>query len=250
MGDLGGAGGWGYMRGGMGAVPKAIAGCATAHGCEIRTDAEVAQILVENGRATGVALQSGEEISANIVVTGADPKTSFLKLVDTKQLPDDFVDEIRNFRTLSSAFKINMAVDTPPVYTAFNAQELGIDYPNYVHIGPTMEYLEKAYDDAKYGRPSKRPFFTPCVPTVVDDRRRSGPRASRQAHREHLRRARAVRARGYDLGRGAREGRRQRPRRIRALRAGCQERRHRPPDPDAARLGAHLRASAGAHLPR
>ncbi|HEY5658087.1 MAG TPA: NAD(P)/FAD-dependent oxidoreductase, partial [Myxococcota bacterium] len=168
MGDLGGAGGWGYMRGGMGAVPMSIAGCAKAHGCEVRTSAEVAQVLVENGRAKGVALQSGEEIFAPIVVTGADPKTTFLKLVDTKQLPDDFVEEIRNFRTFSSAFKINMAVDTPPTYTAFDAQKLGIDYPSYVHIGPTMEYLERAYDDAKYGRPSKRPFFTPCVPTVVD----------------------------------------------------------------------------------
>jgi phytoene dehydrogenase-like protein len=168
MGDLGGAGGWGYMRGGMGSVPKSIAGCAKAHGCEIRTDAEVAQILTENGRATGVALQSGEEIFSKIVVTAADPKTSFLKLVDRKALPSDFVDEIRNFRTFSTAFKINLAVDTLPQYTAFDAEKLGIDYPSYVHIGPTMEYLEKAYDDAKYGRPSERPFFTPCVPTVVD----------------------------------------------------------------------------------
>jgi len=168
MGDLGGAGGWGYMRGGMGAVPKAIAGCATAHGTTIRTDAEVAQILVENGQAVGVALQSGEEIRSKIVVTGADPKTSFLKLVDTKQLPDDFVEEIRNFRTFSTAFKINFALDTPPQYTAFDAKALGIDYPSYIHIGPTMDYLEKAYDDAKYGRWSERPFFTPCLPTIAD----------------------------------------------------------------------------------
>jgi len=168
MGDLGGAGGWGFMRGGMGAVPKAIAGCATAHGCTIRCDAEVAQILTENGRATGVALQSGEEIFADTVVANADPKTTFLKLVDTKLLPSDFVDEIRNYRTFSTAFKINLAVDTPPVYSAFNAEELGIDYPSYVHIGPSMEFLEKAYDDAKYGRVSQRPFFTPCVPTIVD----------------------------------------------------------------------------------
>ncbi|HEU4403116.1 MAG TPA: NAD(P)/FAD-dependent oxidoreductase [Candidatus Polarisedimenticolia bacterium] len=168
MGDLGGAGGWGYMRGGMGSVSKAIAGCAKAHGCEIRTDAEVIRIRVEDGRATGVALRSGEEIAAATVVTGADPKTTFLKLVDTKELPADFVDEIRNFRTFSTAFKINLAVETPPAYTAFNARELGIDYPSYVHIGPTMDYLERAYDDAKYGRPSERPFFTPCVPTVVD----------------------------------------------------------------------------------
>jgi phytoene dehydrogenase-like protein len=168
MGDLGGAGGWGFMRGGMGAVPKAAAGCATAHGCTIRTDAEVEQVLIKNGRATGVVLKSGEEIFSNTVIANADPKTTFLKLVDTEQLPEDFVGEIRNYRTFSTAFKINLAVDTPPVYTAFDAEEVGVDYPSYVHIGPTMEFLEKAYDDAKYGRVSERPFFTPCVPTIPE----------------------------------------------------------------------------------
>ena len=168
MGDLGGAGGWGFMKGGMGSVPQSIAGCATAHGGEVRTDAEVAQILTENGRATGIALQSGEELFADTIITGADPKTSFLKLLDTKQLPADFVESIGNLRTFSTAFKINCAVERPPSYRAFKPDQTDVDYPNYVHIGPTMEYLEKAYDDAKYGRPSTRPFFTPCVPTVVD----------------------------------------------------------------------------------
>jgi phytoene dehydrogenase-like protein len=168
MGDLGGAGGWGFMKGGMGAVPKAIAGCATAHGCEVRTNAEVAQILTEGGRVKGVALQSGEELFADTVVTGADAKTTFLKLVDTKLLPADFVEEVRNMKTFSSAFKINLAVDRPPSYKAFRPGATDVDYPSYVHIGPTMDYLEKAYDEAKYGRPSSRPFFTPCVPTVVD----------------------------------------------------------------------------------
>jgi len=168
MGDLGGAGGWGFMKGGMGAVPDSIAGSAQAHGCEIRTDAEVAQILTENGRATGVALQNGEEIYADMVITGADAQTTFLKLCETKELPADFVESIRNMRTFSTAFKINMAVDRPPSYKAFKPGETDVDYPNYVHIGPTMEYLEKAYDEAKYGRPSTRPFFTPCVPTMVD----------------------------------------------------------------------------------
>ena len=168
MGDLGGAGGWGFMKGGMGAVPQSIAGCATAHGCEIRTDAEVAQILTENGRATGIALQSGDEFYADTIVTGADPKTSFLKLLDSKELPADFVEEIGNMRTFSTAFKINCAVERPPSYKAFDDSRTDVEYPNYVHIGPTMEYLEKAYDEAKYGRPSSRPFFTPCVPTMVD----------------------------------------------------------------------------------
>ncbi len=168
MGDLGGAGGWGFMKGGMGAVPESIAGSAKAYGCEIRTDAEVARILTENGRATGIALQSGEEIFADTVITGADAKTSFLKLLDSKELPADFVEEIRNYRTYSSAFKINCAIERPPTYKAFDSASAGVESPNYVHIGPTMEYLERAYDDAKYGRPSSRPFMSPCVPTMVD----------------------------------------------------------------------------------
>jgi phytoene dehydrogenase-like protein len=156
------------MKGGMGAVPESIASSAKAHGCEIRTDAEVAQILTENGRATGIALQSGEEIFADTVITGADAKTSFLKLIDSKELPADFVEEIRNYRTYSSAFKINCAIDRPPAYKAFDSASAGVESANYAHIGPTMEYLERAYDDAKYGRPSSRPFMSPCVPTMVD----------------------------------------------------------------------------------
>ena len=168
MGDLGGAGGWGFMKGGMGAVSEAIAGSARNHGATIRTDAAVDQVLTDKGRARGVLLQSGEKITSNIVVSGVDPKTTFLKLVDTGDLPEDFVQEIRNFRTYSTAFKVNLALEEPPRYTAFDAKALGIKYPAYGHIGPSMAYLEKAYDDAKYGRPSKRPFMSPCVPTIAD----------------------------------------------------------------------------------
>ncbi len=168
MGDLGGAGGWGFMRGGMGAISNAIAGSARARGAEIRTEAEVDHVLTDNGRATGVALRSGEEIRGRVVISNADPKTTFLKLVDGASLSKEFLEEIRNFRTYSTAFKINLALSEPPRYTAFDPKALGIDYPAYVHIGPSMDYLEKAYDDAKYGRPSRRPFITPCLPTWVD----------------------------------------------------------------------------------
>ena len=168
MGDLGGAGGWGFMKGGMGAVSKAIAGFALEHGATIRTEAEVDHVLIDRGRTSGVRLESGEEISSKVVVSNADPKTTFLKLMDTGALPADFVEEIRNFRTYSTAFKINLALEEPPRYTAFDSKTVGIKYPTYVHIGPSMDYLEKAYDDAKYGRPSQRPFITPVLPTIVD----------------------------------------------------------------------------------
>ena len=168
MGDLGGAGGWGFMRGGMGAITKAIAASAARHGAAFRTEAEVDRVLIRNGRATGVALRSGEEISSKVVISNADPKTTFLKLVDEAALPGDFLQEIRNYRTYSTAFKINLALAEPPRYVAFDPPALGIEYPTYVHIGPSMDYLEKAYDDAKYGRPSRRPFVTVCLPTWVD----------------------------------------------------------------------------------
>ena len=167
MGDLGGAGGWGLMRGGMGAVPSSIIASASRWGMEVRTEAEVAQIKIGNSRATGVVLASGEEIEAGVVVSNADAGTTFLKLVGANELPSDFVEDIRTFRTDSSAFKINLALDGLPQYAAFN-EEVGISYPTYVHIGPNIDYLEKAYDDAKYGRPSEKPFMTPMVPTIVD----------------------------------------------------------------------------------
>jgi phytoene dehydrogenase-like protein len=90
-----------------------------------------------------------------------------LKLTSPNELPADFVDEIRNYRTYSSAFKINLALDGLPRYAAFD-KSIGLKYPSYVHIGPSIDYLEKAYDDAKYGRPSEQPFMSPMVPTIVD----------------------------------------------------------------------------------
>lgn len=168
MGEHEGAGGWGFIRGGMGGISQAIARSAERNGATIRTNAEVAQIAVKNGRATGVVLDSGEEIAGKIVVSNADPKRTFLRMVDPRELPADFLEEVRGYKTFSTAFKINLAVEEPPRYTAFDAAAIRTNYPTYVHIGPSLEYLERAYDDAKYGRPSTRPFMTAVVPTVVD----------------------------------------------------------------------------------
>lgn len=101
------------------------------------------------------------------VVSNADPKTTYLRLVGRENLEDQVVEEVESFRTLSTAFKINFALEFLPEYTAFDPEKLG-PYPTYVHIGPTVEYLERAYDDAKYGRPSTRPFLSPVVPTLAD----------------------------------------------------------------------------------
>jgi phytoene dehydrogenase-like protein len=168
MGEHEGAGGWGFIRGGMGAISQAIARSAERYGAMVRTDAEIARIPVTGGRVTGVVLRSGEEIPGKLVVSNADPKRTFLGLVDSRELPPEFVGEVRSYKTYSTAFKINLALEEPPRYTAFDPRAVGTSYPTYVHIGPSVEYLERAYDDAKYGRPSARPFMTPVVPTIVD----------------------------------------------------------------------------------
>jgi phytoene dehydrogenase-like protein len=168
MGEHEGAGGWGFIRGGMGGISQAIARSAERHGARIWRDAEVARIAVRDGKATGVVLASGEEIRARLVVSNADPRRTFLGMLGEGELPAEFVDEVRTYKTYSTAFKINLALDEAPRYTAFDAKAIGTVYPTYVHIGPSIEYLERAYDDAKYGRPSARPFLSPVVPTILD----------------------------------------------------------------------------------
>ena len=168
MGEHEGAGGWGFIRGGMGAISQAIAASAREKGVVTRTGAEIDRIVVEGGRAAGVRLKSGEEIRAKTVISNANAKATFLGMVGAEYLPPEFLAEVKAYRTVSSAFKINLAVEEPPRYTAFDKAKIGVDYPTYVHIGPSVGYLERAYDEAKYGRSSSRPFITPVVPTIVD----------------------------------------------------------------------------------
>jgi phytoene dehydrogenase-like protein len=169
MGEHAGAGGWGFIRGGMGAISTAIARSAAEKGVVIRTEAAVAGIDTANGRVTGVSLADGTRIHADIVASNVSAKITFLKLLERQQLPSEFVRDIETYRTYSTAFKINIACERLPQYTAFDPGECGFAYPAYTHIGPTIEYLERAYDDAKYGDISRRPFVTPVTPTVVDD---------------------------------------------------------------------------------
>lgn len=168
MGEHEGAGGWGFVRGGMGGLTQALARCAERYGATILTGCEVERVVIRGGRATGVVLTNGDTYRATTaVVSNADPKTTYLRLVGRENLEDDVVQEIESYRTFSTAFKINFALEFLPEYTAFDPERLG-PYPTYVHIGPTVEYLERAYDDAKYGRPSARPFLSPVVPTLAD----------------------------------------------------------------------------------
>lgn len=168
MGEHEGAGGWGFVRGGMGGLTQALAKAAQHHGATIKTDAEVERIILRGDRAVGVALANGDVYTASTIVSNADPKSTYLRLVGAEHLDGDVVFEIETYRTFSTAFKINFALDFLPDYTAFDSDEIGVQYPTYVHIGPTVEYLERAYDDAKYGHPSSRPMMSPVVPTLAD----------------------------------------------------------------------------------
>jgi phytoene dehydrogenase-like protein len=168
MGEGAGAGGWGFIEGGMGSVSRALAAAARERGVEIRTAAPVRQILVDRGVTRGVKLEGGEVIEAPIVVSGANAKTTFLDLVPEAELPAEFLRHIRTFRTKSSSFRINLVLRGLPTYPAFDVTASGLSHPPYMHVAPSIDYLERAYDDAKYGDFSRRPYFTIVVPSLKD----------------------------------------------------------------------------------
>ena len=166
MGELDGAfTAWGWQRGGTGMVSEAIAGAARHHGAEIRCSAPVVEVIVKNGRATGVALESGEEFHAPIVVSGADPYVTFRKLVDEKDLPTELVDAIDKFKFRGSSGKVNLALDALPEFPAMKDKSL---LRGMMEICPSIDYLERAYDDAKYGEFSRHPYMDVVIPSMID----------------------------------------------------------------------------------
>ena len=158
---------WGFVRGGMGAVSEAIAASARAAGAQIRTNAPVEKILTKNGRATGVVLKGGEEILAETVASNLDPRRTFLQLLDARELPEDFVAGIRRFRSEGTSLKMNLALNGLPEFTAFS-QTPGPQHKATMHLCPSIEYVERAWDDAKYGRPSRSPLIEMTIPTMYD----------------------------------------------------------------------------------
>ncbi len=174
MGEHEGAGGWGFIRGGMGKITEAIAAYGATVGLEIVTGAWVERVEVANGRVTGIVTRGGRQFDAGIVVSNASAKALYLDMIDARNLPDELLNDIRNLRTFSTAFKLNIACERPPQYRglrkAVESGALGdFTYPTYVHCAPDIDYLEKAYEDAKHGWYSDKPFMTPVVPTIVDD---------------------------------------------------------------------------------
>jgi phytoene dehydrogenase-like protein len=169
MGEAGGARGvWGYMRGGMGGITEALASAARDLGADIRCDAEVARILVRDGRAAGVALASGDELHAPIVASNADANVTFLRLLDRSELPDAFVADVERISYASASVKINVALDELPSFRAAPGTEPGPQHRGTIHLCPDQDYIERAYDDAKYGRFSAEPVIECQLPSVVD----------------------------------------------------------------------------------
>jgi phytoene dehydrogenase-like protein len=167
MGDVDGSiGAWGFSRGGMGAVSKAIASAFKAHGGEIITDAPVERVIVRDGKVAGVATSNGNEYRANIVVSNLDPKRTFTKLFDPKDLDPAFVKRARNFKIRGSSGKLNIALDGLPEFPA-----LGRDNPlqyGDIHFLDSLEKMERAYDDWKNGTWSKEPYLDLLIPSMTD----------------------------------------------------------------------------------
>ncbi len=160
--------GFGWVRGGMGNLPIAIAESAKRHGAEIRTEAQVARIAVKDERATGVVLQNGDEISATVVLSNTDVRNTFLKLVDPMHLDPEFALQARNFRFRGACAKINLALSALPNLSSDRIGEAKLDVSGLVRIAPGIDYLERAYDHAKYGEISAEPFLEIAVPSVTD----------------------------------------------------------------------------------
>jgi phytoene dehydrogenase-like protein len=167
MGELDGVfRAWGFAKGGNGSVSAAIASSARTFGAEIRTQAPVAQIIIQNGKARGVVLEGGEEVHADVVVSGADPRRTFVGLVGEKHLPSEFTESIRRFKFRGSSAKVNLALGELPNFTCLPGR--GPHLRGAVSISPSIAYLEQAYDDAKYGEISRRPYMDVVIPSMLD----------------------------------------------------------------------------------
>jgi phytoene dehydrogenase-like protein len=159
---------WAYVRGAMGGVTQALARAARKHGATIRTNAEVERIVIKDGRVTGVALTSGEEIPAPVVMSNADPKRTYLKLVDEKELPAEYRRSIQNIKIESPVVKINMAVRELPRFTALEGRDQREGSTGGLFIAPSIDYMQRAYLEAKAGKPSSRPFMNIHMQSAVD----------------------------------------------------------------------------------
>jgi phytoene dehydrogenase-like protein len=167
MGEIDGAfRSWGFARGGTGAISNSIADAARESGVEIRTKAGISKIIVKNGKARGVVLENGHEISANVVSSSVDPRNTFVKMIEPGNLPNEFVDDVNRYKFRGSSGKVNLALDGLPDFTCLPGA--GPHLRGAISISPSVDYMELAYDEAKYGRYSRGPYIDIVVPSLTD----------------------------------------------------------------------------------
>ncbi|MGH9670098.1 MAG: phytoene desaturase family protein [Terriglobales bacterium] len=167
MGEIDGAfRSWGFSRGGTGAISNAIADAAREAGAEIRTQAGIARIIVKNGRAVGVALENGDELFADVISSSVDPRLTFQRMIEPQHLPPEFLEEVRRYKFRGSSGKVNLALDALPDFKCLPGP--GAHLRGAISISPSVEYMERAYDDAKYGDYSRRPYIDIVLPSLTD----------------------------------------------------------------------------------
>ncbi len=167
MGEIDGAfRSWGFARGGTGAISNSIADAAREAGVEIRTKSPIARILVKDGRATGVALENGDEFHADLVSSSVDPRLTFVRMIEKGNLPEDFLEEVHRYKFRGSSGKVNLALDALPDFKCLPGP--GAHLRGAISISPSVEYMERAYDDAKYGDYSRRPYVDIVIPSLTD----------------------------------------------------------------------------------
>jgi len=161
-----------FAAGGMGSITQAMVSASKAAGAEIRTGAEVIEVRVKDGVATGVVLSTGEEINAKAVISNADPKRTLLKLVDPTHLSPNFVQKLQHYRMPGTVAKINLALSALPNFTALQNTTMvtsnGNALSGRIHIGPEIDYLERAFDESKYGNFSRQPYLEIAIPSITD----------------------------------------------------------------------------------
>lgn len=167
LGEIDGTfGEWGFHKRGNGGFTQTVARAAQAFGAEIRLNTAVSQLITRNGTAVGVALENGDELYADTIVSALDPRRTFLQLADPRELPSDLVTNIEKFKFQGTSAKVNFALDGLPTYPALpNRTDM---YRGFINVGPSMDYLERAFDDAKYGTFSKRPYLDCCIQSMID----------------------------------------------------------------------------------
>ena len=157
---------WGFAKGGTGGISNAIASAAKSYGADIKTESAVSELIINNGKAVGVALKGGEKIFAGTIVSSLDPRNTFLELVNSRHLPNDFVKSIKKYRSRGSSGKVNLALDSLPELAC--KPGLGAHLRGAISISPSVEYIERAYDAAKYGDIPQNPYIDIIIPSMID----------------------------------------------------------------------------------